>query len=103
MHTLLNKLNWKQLALLDLPATHPCILQVEALQPAQFFIVFAATRHCLEQTLSAILPQAEGDAILWMVYPKKSSGMYVGELSRAHGWDSLRAAGWDTVRQVAQF
>lgn len=58
MLTLMNKLNWKQqaptvilradadqLALLDLPASHPCILQVGVLQPAQFFIVFAATRH----------------------------------------------------------
>jgi len=114
MHTLLNKLNWKQqvptvilhadvgqLARLDIPVAHPCILQVEALQPARFFIVFAATRQRLEQTLNAILPQAEGDAILWMVYPKKSSALYAGELSRDHGWDSLRAAGWDTVRQVA--
>ncbi|MBC3936776.1 hypothetical protein [Undibacterium rugosum] len=114
MHTLLKKLNWKQqaptvvlhadaaqLALLDIPAAHPCLLQMDALQPARFFIVFVATRQRLEQALSAILPQAEGDAILWMVYPKKSSALYAGELSRDHGWDSLRAAGWDTVRQVA--
>jgi hypothetical protein len=36
-----------------------------------------------------------------MVYPKKSSGLYAGELNQAHGWNSLRAAGWDTERQVA--
>ncbi|MBR7784732.1 hypothetical protein, partial [Undibacterium luofuense] len=69
MHTLLKKLNWKQqaptvvlhadaaqLALLDIPAAHPCLLQMDALQPARFFIVFVATRQRLEQALSAILP-----------------------------------------------
>jgi hypothetical protein len=38
--------------------------------------------------------------ILWMSYPKKTSGIKT-DINRDSGWESLKAAGWDTVAAVA--
>ena len=44
---------------------------------------------------------AQGDALLWMVYPKASSRRLCCEFNRDTGWQALRDAGYDTVHQVA--
>lgn len=38
--------------------------------------------------------------VLWMSYPKKTSGIKT-DINRDSGWESLKAAGWDTVAAVA--
>jgi hypothetical protein len=42
-----------------------------------------------------------GDAILWMAYPKGTSKRYECEFNRDNGWDVLGRAGFEGVRQVA--
>jgi len=41
------------------------------------------------------------DALLWMVYPKKSSRRYTSSVYRDAGWEALGAAGWEPVSQVS--
>jgi hypothetical protein len=43
----------------------------------------------------------EGDAMLWMAYPKKSSKKYQSDINRDNGWTALGAQGLEPVRQVA--
>lgn len=61
--------------------------------------LFAATVKELEQhgpvALSAIRP----DGLLWLCYPKGSSGLKT-DLSRDKGWDSVKAAGFEGVSLI---
>ena len=50
---------------------------------------------------ATITVAAEGDAILWICYPKKSSKKYKCDFNRDSGWTVLGAAGYEPVRMVA--
>ncbi|MBI5536816.1 MAG: YdeI/OmpD-associated family protein [Deltaproteobacteria bacterium] len=51
------------------------------------------------RALGAMVALAQ-DGILWMVYPKKSSGVAT-DVTRDHGWDALYQRGYQPVSQVA--
>jgi hypothetical protein len=53
--------------------------------PTSFVMAFAVT-------------QPEGDAIVWMAYPKGSSRTFRCEFNRDTGWAVLGAAGYEAVR-----
>lgn len=44
---------------------------------------------------------AQGDAIMWCCYPKKSSKKYKSDITRDNGWQVLGDYGWEPVRQIA--
>jgi hypothetical protein len=50
---------------------------------------------------ATLFQAADGDAQLWMVYPKGSSKKYKCEFNRDTGWTALGVAGYEPVRQVA--
>ncbi|PRY14843.1 bacteriocin resistance YdeI/OmpD-like protein [Pontibacter ummariensis] len=63
--------------------------------------VLAFVRNAAE--LEALAPKAAAckpDAVLWIAYPKKSSGMKT-DLTRDKGWSALTTLGFEAVRQVA--
>lgn len=66
-----------------------------------FALVFVMRQQTLDALSAAVAGKAEGDALLWFAYPKKTSKRYACEFNRDTGWDVLRAHGFDTVRQVA--
>lgn len=66
-----------------------------------FGIAFAVTRKQLDDASAALASAAEGDAILWIAYPKTTSRRYRCEFNRDSGWDVLGRAGFEAVRQVA--
>jgi ketol-acid reductoisomerase len=66
-----------------------------------FAIGFAITEAELERVSTAMVSAADGDAILWIAYPKQSSKRYRCEFNRDSGWTVLAAAGFETVRMVA--
>ena len=57
-----------------------------------------------QEELKKLGPQAvallKPDALLWVAYPKKSSGVET-DLSRDNGWEVIAAFGYAGVRQVA--
>jgi len=67
----------------------------------KFGLVFAITQAQLDRLSKILAAAAEGDAVLWVAYPKGTSKRYSCEFNRDTGWSILRAAGFDTVRQVA--
>ena len=66
-----------------------------------FAIAFTTKQAEVDALSKALAAKAEGDALIWFVYPKGTSKKYRCEFNRDTGWDVLRAAGFDTVRAVA--
>ena len=66
-----------------------------------FAMAFAQTL-AERDALSAQLARAtQGDAVVWLAYPKASSKQLGSEFTRDSGWAVLGAAGFEPVRQVA--
>jgi hypothetical protein len=66
-----------------------------------FALVFVRTVAEVEAAADALLPKAQGDAVIWFAYPKASSKRYRCEFNRDTGWAALGRAGFESVRQVA--
>lgn len=66
-----------------------------------FGIGFATTKAGLDAVSRALTTRADGDAIIWIAYPKGSSKRYRCDFNRDSGFDTLGAAGFEGVRQVA--
>lgn len=66
-----------------------------------FAMAFVVTQAELDAACSKLVAACEGDAVLWMVYPKGSSKKYRCEFNRDSGWPQLGAAGFEPVRMVA--
>lgn len=69
--------------------------------PIHFAIAFATSQQVLDKSSVALAAAAEGDAILWIVYPKGTSKRYTCEFNRDSGWAVLGTAGFEPVRMVA--
>lgn len=66
-----------------------------------FGIAFATTQKQLDAASAALAAAAQGDAVVWIAYPKGTSKRYACEFNRDRGWDVLGQAGFEGVRQVA--
>jgi len=63
-------------------------------------MVFAIDSTQLNDLLPVAAASLEKEGILWLCYPKKSSGIK-SDLTRDEGWQGVLEAGWDGVAQVA--
>jgi hypothetical protein len=68
---------------------------------ASFVVGFAIRADELNQLADLFATRTEGDATLWVCYPKQSSKRYKCEFDRDHGWDQFGAHNFEPVRQVA--
>ena len=66
-----------------------------------FALAFTTSSAEVDDCAGRILLKAEGDAVVWFAYPKKSSKRYQTDISRDRGWEALGAAGLECVRQVS--
>ena len=66
-----------------------------------FGLAFVITQKQLDDASAALAAAADGDAIIWMAYPKGTSRRYKCEFNRDSGWAALARAGFERVRQVA--
>ncbi len=66
-----------------------------------FVIGFAVTQAECDLVSSTAANATEGDAIVWIAYPKGSSKKYKCDFNRDTGWKVLGDAGFEPVRQVA--
>lgn len=72
-----------------------------AVERIEFALAFVMTNAQLAAAADAILPRAQGDAVIWFAYPKGTSKRYKCEFNRDSGWAPLGAAGFEGVRMVA--
>jgi hypothetical protein len=66
-----------------------------------FALAFVITQAQLHAASDKLARACEGDAVLWMVYPKGTSRNYKCEFNRDSGWSVLGDAGFEPVRMVA--
>jgi hypothetical protein len=66
-----------------------------------FAMAFAVTQAELDLRSTALARAADGDAVIWIAYPKGTSKRYRCEFNRDTGWTVLAAAGFEPVRMVA--
>lgn len=66
-----------------------------------FGMAFVVTQKQLDEASADLAAAAEGDAIVWMAYPKATSRRYKCEFNRDNGWNVLGQTGFEAVRQVA--
>ena len=67
----------------------------------RFALAFAYRKDERDALAAALVARAEGDAVLWFAYPKRTSKRYKADFDRDRGWDVLTSAGYQGVRQVA--
>jgi hypothetical protein len=77
------------------------VRDLSEVETVHFAIAFAYMKAELDALSAALAGKAEGDAVLWFAYPKRTSKRYKADFDRDHGWEVLRAAGFVPVRQVA--
>src|SRR5450432_926329 len=61
---------------------------------SHFAMAFVVAQADLEAASAKLVKACEGDAVLWMVYPKGASKKYKCEFNRDSGWRTLGAAGF---------
>ena len=67
----------------------------------RFALAFATAQAEVDRLAKLLSAKAEGDALLWFAYPKRTSKMYKCDFNRDTGWSLLKSAGFDTLRAVA--
>lgn len=63
-------------------------------------LLFVENSAKLEQEAAKVLTLLNPEGLLWIAYPKKTSGMKT-DLTRDKGWSAMAALGYEPVRQVA--
>jgi len=66
-----------------------------------FAMAFAITRRELDKLTRQLIAAADGDALLWVAYPKGTSKRYRCEFNRDEGWQVFAEAGYEPVRMVS--
>jgi hypothetical protein len=66
-----------------------------------FALAFVTKQKDLDDVSAKLAKAAQGDAILWVAYPKGTSKNYTCDFNRDSGWTVLGQAGFEGVRMVA--
>lgn len=74
---------------------------VNAFDGIEFSLAFVTTQNEVDTLGKAIAKKAQGDAVVWFAYPKRSSKKYKSEIHRDSGWKALGNGGFEPVRMVA--
>src|SRR5215471_17584852 len=60
-----------------------------------FSLAFVTTQEQVNALAPAIGRKADGDAIVWLAYPKGTSKKYKSQINRDKGWDALGHEGFE--------
>jgi hypothetical protein len=66
-----------------------------------FALAFAITQTEVDALSRTLAAAVQGDAVMWIAYPKGTSKRYKCDFNRDSGWKVLGAAGFEPVRMVA--
>jgi hypothetical protein len=110
-HPVLKKLQLKDqnpLLILNAPAEYkPVLASVTApydstpKQKYSFIQLFVHSKAEIEHYAGQVIDALDGDGLLWVVYPKKSSKKYTSDISRDSGWDIFGKHSFEPVSQIA--
>ena len=74
---------------------------VNDVETIEYAIAFATKQVEVEKYMKLFVSKIEGDAIIWICYPKKSSKKYTCDFTRDTGWEIMGELGFEPVRMVA--
>jgi len=66
----------------------------------EFVQFFATQKSEIEKSAKKLLQSAAPGALVWITYPKKTSGL-ASDLSREAVWAAMEGTGWRPVSQIA--
>ena len=66
-----------------------------------FILTFTMKQAEVDAFADLLAAQTEGDAVVWVAYPKGTSKRYTCEFNRDNGWTRMGEHGFEPVRQVA--
>lgn len=69
--------------------------------PCAFVLAFATVQTEVDAYAADFAHRTDGDAVIWIAYPKGSSKRYTCDFNRDTGWEVLGKLGFEPVRQVA--
>jgi len=81
----------------------PLLDQVQVSQtpgPHEFIQLFATNQSDIRKSAKQFLQSAAPRALVWITYPKKTSGVD-SDLSREAVWAAMEGTGWRPVSQIA--
>ena len=67
----------------------------------EFLLLFVQTEAQVSVIALKLLKNLSDDAVLWFIYPKKSSKKYKSEITRDRGWSALSVLSVEPVRMIA--
>ena len=106
MASLTQKLQLKagqSLKLVNSPAGYDSFLASEGIGTAESsdaVLIFTNSLAEVEQIVPPAFKSVSADALVWVAYPKGSSGIKT-DVNRDRLWDALKPTGWRPVRQIA--
>ena len=110
-HPVLKKLQLKDqnpLLIMNAPAEYKLVLASVSvhydLTPKQkysFIQLFVRSKVEIEHDAEQVIYALDGDGMLWVAYPKKSSKKYTSDISRDSGWEIFGKHSFEPVRQIA--
>lgn len=66
-----------------------------------FAMIFVTSVREASAAAKKYLKSLEPDAVLWMVYPKKTSKKYKSDITRDSGWETFGEMGYEGVSMVS--
>ncbi len=96
----LTVLNAPETALASLGELTGIDLSTDAIPQTDVFLLFARNSSELTDQFAGILPVLNTNSIIWIIYPKKASGIPT-DLEMMSHWDSLAAHGYRPVASAA--
>lgn len=74
---------------------------LEKTKAVAFALAFATKQIEVDQFADQIASASDGDAVVWIAYPKGTSKKYKCEFNRDNGWAQMGTHGFEPVRMVA--
>jgi len=74
---------------------------VNKVRKIDFVLAFVTQQEQVDTISKIIAAKAEGDALVWFVYPKGTSKKYKSSINRDSGWEIMGKADFERVRLVA--
>ncbi len=115
MDALFKKLNYKgqqQVVSINHPATFNAnlaslageaeiITDLAKAEAITFILAFVTQQSEIDRLIPLVAPKLQGDAVVWMCYPKGTSKKYRCDFNRDTGWAILGQYNLEGVRMVA--
>ncbi len=76
-------------------------IRTESVGKFSFIMVFVKSCEEAEKYLGSAVDSLDGDSLLWVAYPKKSSKKYKSDINRDWSWSPIAEKNYEPVTMIA--